>query len=503
VLIASYIRGVIDDGRCARALHCAAHIAHTSLSLPHVIAHRQHPMSDSSSPAAAAAASLREEFGCALCHSLLHEPVALLCGHSYCRACVKRALSVQPLCPLCRAPCHLDSSSVAPNFLLQAVIGRLFPEEARERAAEHAAVEEELNSTRLGLFFLPDTDGRLVPHTPVELYVWEPRYLELMRRCMDNSTLFGVCASPDSGSGAAVAIQSCRPLPHGRLHVVARVRTRFRVTGSRPAAEPGTFGLHYGTVTFFEDLPVRADGGALVDGGGGGAGGGGGEGGGVGEGDAAAASSSTPLPELAQISAPAARALRALTEPQACTLLRDAVSAAVLALLAELGERPGYGAGAVQRVHERYGPPPGTGGASAGAERWSFYAAGVLALSPEERRAAFETRSTLRRLVLCYGALERIERAGRGAGAGAGAGDGGAEQEQQQRLRGLAPLTGLRVEAALDILNPTTRGARGWVRRVVETVAGSTALRSLLLLGVLLVVLVFLKEGRAGRGEGG
>jgi hypothetical protein len=52
--------------------------------------------------------ALRAELDCCLCCALLHQPVALPCGHALCRGCVCRTLDQAsparaPQCPLCRA----------------------------------------------------------------------------------------------------------------------------------------------------------------------------------------------------------------------------------------------------------------------------------------------------------------------------------------------------------------------------------------------------------------
>ncbi|CAN0260492.1 unnamed protein product, partial [Ectocarpus sp. 8 AP-2014] len=44
---------------------------------------------------------------CAVCLSLVCEPVSLSCGHSFCRVCLVNTLRRnKKKCPTCRAVCH-------------------------------------------------------------------------------------------------------------------------------------------------------------------------------------------------------------------------------------------------------------------------------------------------------------------------------------------------------------------------------------------------------------
>jgi Lon protease-like protein len=474
----------------------------------------------------AALADLREDFDCSLCHSLLYEPVCLLCGHSYCRPCIRRALAHTQACPLCRAQCFLEPANLTPNFLLSDFIARAFPEEARSRQREQREVDEELNSSRLGLFFLSHTGDLLWPGMPVELHVYEPRYLLLMRRCSENNCMFGICPDATSSRGAAVRIDSLRPLPHNRLAVSARVVTRFRTRGPPAAAEPGTYGLYYTDVQFYEDEPLRNLAAANVraadddeDDNDEEEEGAEGEGAGAarrqrirdtlpaGEGDEA-------LPELAQLLPRSSRTLRALTEPQACTLLRDTVAETVLRLVASLPPAASF------RLQGQYGAPPSSSGTGASPERWSNYAAAVVALPREARAAAFQTRRTLRRLLICYAALEGLERRirrearererererhreGEGQRGGAAA-DADAPEPEDEIVgpSGLSSLSSLDAGRALEMLAPTQ--GEGRLSALYRAVSNSAAFTSLMILAALVVALVLLRaEGGGGVGLGG
>ena len=79
----------------------------------------------------------------------------------------------------------------------------------------------------------------LYPHMPMSLHVFEERYQEMMRDCLDNGTSFGVVAIREGQEvgGAAVPrpvgtlarIVHVDRLPDGRMNLLITGATRFRV----------------------------------------------------------------------------------------------------------------------------------------------------------------------------------------------------------------------------------------------------------------------------------
>ena len=97
---------------------------------------------------------LRKEMTCAVCLSLFRDPIALRCGHAYCRACAAtlrlRSEPKRARCPACRAPLRRGEDEETPTSIpLRNACRLLRTAEEREaddsiqraRAAEEAAEE--------------------------------------------------------------------------------------------------------------------------------------------------------------------------------------------------------------------------------------------------------------------------------------------------------------------------------------------------------------------------
>jgi len=82
-------------------------------------------------------------------------------------------------------------------------------------------------------------DTVLFPYAPMQLHVFEPRYRELMRECMNNDRPFGIVlvrsGSDSAGSaepymvGTAVRIVQVHTYEDGRLDVQVQGERRFRI----------------------------------------------------------------------------------------------------------------------------------------------------------------------------------------------------------------------------------------------------------------------------------
>ena len=68
-------------------------------------------------PMGAAALGLDEaDLSCPICMSLLRDPFAMPCGHTFCFGCVTQHLAARNSCPACAA--YLTRDRIFPNFLL-------------------------------------------------------------------------------------------------------------------------------------------------------------------------------------------------------------------------------------------------------------------------------------------------------------------------------------------------------------------------------------------------
>ena len=79
----------------------------------------------------------REEFDCPACHELLVDPVATTCGHTFCRSCILKCLTIRHTCPMCRT--ELDAHQCrSVNILISNLINDHLPEEIARRREEVA-----------------------------------------------------------------------------------------------------------------------------------------------------------------------------------------------------------------------------------------------------------------------------------------------------------------------------------------------------------------------------
>lgn len=76
-------------------------------------------------------------------------------------------------------------------------------------------------------------DVVLLPGTPLPLHIFEPRYKEMIRECLDNNAPFGVVRALEQGIaqiGCTAEIATVtKEYPDGRMDLVAQGRQRFEV----------------------------------------------------------------------------------------------------------------------------------------------------------------------------------------------------------------------------------------------------------------------------------
>jgi len=73
----------------------------------------------------------------------------------------------------------------------------------------------------------------LLPGTPLPLHIFEPRYKEMIRECLNNEAPFGVIRALEQGIAevgcTAEIITVTKEYPDGRLDLIAEGRKRFEV----------------------------------------------------------------------------------------------------------------------------------------------------------------------------------------------------------------------------------------------------------------------------------
>src|SRR5260370_10104973 len=88
-------------------------------------------------------------------------------------------------------------------------------------------------STLLPLFPL---DLVLLPGVPVPLHIFEPRYKEMIKECLDQKTVFGIVRSKDDKDEdfakigcTAEILNVLKTYPDGRMNILAEGQRRFEI----------------------------------------------------------------------------------------------------------------------------------------------------------------------------------------------------------------------------------------------------------------------------------
>eukprot|EP00045_Choanoeca_perplexa_P014968 m.180239 g.180239 ORF g.180239 m.180239 type:complete len:696 (+) comp16853_c0_seq7:896-2983(+) len=170
------------------------------------------------------------DFDCKLCYSMVHNPVALPCGHVFCGTCVERFLDHKPNCPVCRTPLPLFLAARAykPVRVLHDLTRKLYPEILAQRDLERQAELDEMQAWMP--VFVCNT---ALPSVRCPLHVFEPRYRLMLRRVMETENKeFGMCVHTEDGYsdyGTLLKVNDYQITPDGRSYVDCIGTTRFRV----------------------------------------------------------------------------------------------------------------------------------------------------------------------------------------------------------------------------------------------------------------------------------
>ncbi|KAI5733949.1 hypothetical protein M8J77_000686 [Diaphorina citri] len=130
------------------------------------------------------------DFDCILCRSTIWKPVTTPCGHSYCWMCLDRCLDYSSSCPLCKTSLadYLTVSQKHVTKFLDRALRTSLPSLYACRLLKTQVVTPEHH---LPVFVCTTA----FPTVPCILYVFEPRYRLLVRRCVESGTRqFGIAA---------------------------------------------------------------------------------------------------------------------------------------------------------------------------------------------------------------------------------------------------------------------------------------------------------------------
>lgn len=230
------------------------------------------------------------ELDCVLCCRTLWKPVTTPCGHTYCCMCLDRCLDYSFSCPLCMTSLseYVTASPRSVTEWVEAALRQAAPRELAQRQVTHAQELSEQGpvqaaQTRRGSLAMgaagPAGSAAAAgpaglpvpvfvcttafPGVPCPLYVYEPRYRLMVRRCVESGTrTFGMAAcvyrsgGPDRYAEFGTLLEVCDlvRLSDGSSILSTLGARRFRVLqrGERD-------GYDVANVQLLRDEPTPAD----------------------------------------------------------------------------------------------------------------------------------------------------------------------------------------------------------------------------------------------------
>jgi len=216
-------------------------------------------------PTSTQSAAEREDYDCPLCHELLFQPCVLFCGHPFCRGCLSKLLEhssaqtgrVAAKCPVCRQVLHVTrAADLASCGQFDRLLETSFPIDyalRREAATSAGGADAQFEAAtpapqRLPLFVLDAT----LPRQHLQLNVFEPRYVDMVRRALAGNRCFGMVGFGEAHGmakqGVEVVIESANEYFDGRFYVEVVGQRPFRILSSVEAED----GLIEGQVEFFD-----------------------------------------------------------------------------------------------------------------------------------------------------------------------------------------------------------------------------------------------------------
>ncbi|CAG9558268.1 unnamed protein product [Danaus chrysippus] len=156
---------------------------------------------------------------CVLCTNSYTNPVSTPCGHTYCRTCIERSLYYKKKCALCLGPLE--------NFKLPETQDTLFISSILSSIGVSQSVRDE--------DVIPVVTCYVAfPGMPCPLFMFNPRYWQMVRRVLESGTRrFGMLAHEGGNNfadyGTVLEICDCVVLEDNRCIVSTVGVSRFRV----------------------------------------------------------------------------------------------------------------------------------------------------------------------------------------------------------------------------------------------------------------------------------
>lgn len=188
---------------------------------------------------------------CILCGHCILDPITTACGHTFCRGCLTRVLDHGLSCPLCMASLSVKDYSRGCSVVLDQAVRFLLPEDYNQRLlstlkeaqmlGKNAEVHFENKSflSLLIIFFLFQIPvficTNAFPSVACPLYVFEPRYRLLIRRCLLSSDRrFAMAAKESNGDkfvsyGTILEVKDSVSLEDGSFILTTVGVRRFKV----------------------------------------------------------------------------------------------------------------------------------------------------------------------------------------------------------------------------------------------------------------------------------
>ncbi|KAI5815572.1 PUA-like domain-containing protein [Pyronema omphalodes] len=185
-------------------------------------------------------ATLFPELECNICYQLLHEPITISCGHTYCLSCiyhVNEGTHLKSLCPICRKEFYLSEQPLTNTRLIR-IMSRLIPSQLAARADIAKTEAEELSrktSIETPIFVCTAS----FPDMPTPLFIFEPRYQLMISRAWNSNRIFGMVLpnlGVDEGLGSdarfsrhgtMLYIETMHVEADGTSHLLCRGTSRF------------------------------------------------------------------------------------------------------------------------------------------------------------------------------------------------------------------------------------------------------------------------------------